>query len=293
MKKLLPFLLIFPILPLFSGQALALTISMADIVGGGDGTGTGTPNTGVNPRTGTIVSGITSTNNPGTANIYNLVPSNPFIDGVFVPDGDVGGTVATQVTSTGLTANLPNTDGNSWEQGIGFNAACCGGTILVDGVSTNLFSGGNNGIGFHSNKGITFDLDAIRTANLGMDITQYTALVGSVSASIGHQILLDGVIVAQDLDIQGTENATSFTLPINSSDRFLTLVGSNGVDGNYFNDQGIIGNPSLNLQASVPFEFSPSLGLLTVGGILAFARLQNKRLVRKFAGKSVTSFEPG
>ena len=56
---------------------------------------------------------------------------------------------------------MPDTDGNSWENGIGSNAACCGGNLRIGGVTTNMFTGANSGIGFHANKGITFDLNAI------------------------------------------------------------------------------------------------------------------------------------
>jgi hypothetical protein len=50
-------------------------------------------------------------------------------------------------------------------------------------------------------------------------------------------------------------------VPISSGQRFLTLVGTSGPDGNYFNDQGLIGNPTLLLDGGANFgELSPFTG---------------------------------
>ena len=255
----------FIVLIAFSFAAAAngvTTFDLADVVGGGDGTGTGTVNTGIDPRTGNVVVGITSTNNPGASNVYNAV-AHAFVDGVFVPDGGGG---AVQVTSTGITAALPNTDGQSWENGMGYNAGCCGGNLLVGGAPTAFPSW----IGFHSNKGITFDLDAIRAANPGMDISQYTATVGLRAGSgsagdIGHIVLVDGVVAQQDLSMLPGENATNFSVAINSGDRFLTLVGVAGPDQNYSFDQGIIALPTLHL---VPEPVTASLFVMGAMPIL-------------------------
>ena len=110
MERQLKFLaMIFVTGVVFASQAMALPLDLADVVGGGNGFGTGTPDTGIDPRTGSIVSGITATDNPGASNIYNSVAYS-FVDGVFVPDGNVGGSsVMTQVSSTGLMAQFRNT----------------------------------------------------------------------------------------------------------------------------------------------------------------------------------------
>jgi len=233
---------------LAGGQAQGLLfLDLADMVGGGDGTGTGTPNTGINPRNGGVVVGITSSNNPGTPNIFSTV-AHPYIDGVFVGDG--GGGATTQVSSTGITVNLPNTDGNSWENGMGYNAACCGGQLRIGGVVTDVFGAPHSGIGFHSNKGITFDLDAIRAAT-GEEPTRYTSRVdvrvgSGGSADVDHFVYLDGTRAAQALGLTDNgSDAVPIDVPISSGDRFLTLVGSTGPDGNYSFDQGIIGDPRL------------------------------------------------
>jgi len=271
---------------LVGAQAQAvLLLDLADMVGGGDGTGTGTPNTGINPRNGSQVVGITSTNNPGTSNVYSTV-AHPYIDGVFVPDGAVAGPAATQVTSTGLTTNFPNTDGQSWENGMGYNAGCCGGQLRIGGVVTNMFAAPHSGIGFHSNKGITFDLDAIRAAT-GLLPTRYTAWTdvragAGGNADIDHFVLLDGAIVAQSLNMTDDgSNARFFDVPISHGDRFLTLVGTNGADGNYSFDQGIIGDPTLTAvpEPSTVLIWSV-LGIGVALGLGQHRRAQRRRAVR-------------
>lgn len=265
-----------------------LLLDLADMVGGGDGTGTGTPNTGINPRNGSQVVGITSSNNPGTPNVYSAVAAaaNPhgYIDGVFVPDG--GGGASTPVSSTGLTANFPNTDGNSWENGMGYNAGCCGGGLRIGGVVTNMFAAPHSGIGFHSNKGITFDLDAIRSAT-GLLPTRYTAWAdvragAGGNADIDHFVLLDGVIVAQSLNMTDDGlNAQFFDVPISPGDRFLTLVGTNGADQNYSFDQGIIGDPRLTMvpEPSTVLIWSV-LGIGVALGLGQHRRAQRRRDLR-------------
>jgi NPCBM/NEW2 domain/PEP-CTERM motif len=165
---------------------------------------------------------------------------------------------------------------------MGYNSACCGGNIYISSVATNMFGGGNNGIGFHSNKGITFDLDAIEAANPGMQITRYTALVGvgqfaGGNADIAHLILLDGSVVASDMSILLGEDATSFDVPIPTGARFLTLVGTAGPDQNYFDDQGIIGNPTLYLEPQVPEPATAALAVLGLGAL--GVRVRRRRVV--------------
>ena len=235
------------------------TLDLADVVGNGNGQGTGVDNTGYNPRNGAPVVGITSTDNPGASNVYNAVATDPtgFIDGVFVPDGGLG---ATQVTSTGVTAALPDTSGNSWEPGVGSNAGCCGSTLTVGGSPVDFAGAGHSFIGFHANKGITFDLDAIRAANPGLTIDRFTALVGNVASpgSSAFTVLLDGAVALPTTPTNGGAEALAVDVPIGAQ-RFLTLVATD--QGDYSFDSQIIGDPRLTL---VP-EPSSAFVLLGLG----------------------------
>lgn len=259
----------FLMLPAFAWAQNTITLSLADIVGGGNGTGTGTVNTGINPRTGLTVGPITSTDNPGAVNNFSTV-AHPFIDGVFVPDGGLA--AVTPISSTGITVNLPDTDGNSWENGMGYNAACCGGTLMVGGVATNMFAGGNRGIGFHANKGITFDLDAIEAANPGFYVSGFSTLADAnvgTSASVGFTALLDGTVMAQNLALfNDGANAPLFAFNVGNNSRFLTLVGTD--QGGYGGDQMTLGNPTVTLQR-LPEPSSILVWTLAGGLMLGFA----------------------
>lgn len=247
------------------------TLDLADIVGNGNGTGNGLDNTGYNPRNGAPVAfpNGTSTDNPGTSNVYNVVTADPtgFIDGVFVPDGGLG---STQVTSTSISASLPDTSGNSWEPGIGSNAACCGSTITVNGSPVDFAGAGHSFIGFHANKGITFDLDAIRTANPGQTIERFTAVVGNVAGqgSSAFTVLLDGTTALGTTNVNGGANALAVDVPIGAQ-RFLTLVATD--QGDYSFDSQIIGDPRLTL---IPEP--TALGLLGAGALLALGRRRRR-----------------
>ena len=236
------------------------TIDLADVVGNGNGTGTGTDNTGYNPRNGAYVIGITSTDNPGVSNVYNVVATEPsgFIDGVFVPDGGLGPTL---VSSTGVTATLPDTSGNSWEPAIGSNAACCGSTLTVGGQPVDFATGTHSFIGFHANKGITFDLDAMRAANPGLTIQNFTATVGNVApqGSSAFTVLLDGAVAFATTATNGGQEAVPVNVAI-AGQRFLTLVATD--QGDYSFDSQIVGDPRLTL---VPEP--ASLGLLGLGAL--------------------------
>ncbi|HQL76094.1 MAG TPA: malectin domain-containing carbohydrate-binding protein, partial [Phycisphaerae bacterium] len=134
------------------------SLNLADIVGGGNGLGTGTYMAGINPGTGGLVG--PGDPNPGTVtgDGFHPVADLPFVDGVFIPHA--AGYM--QIATTGLTMqhNYPARDGNSWDY---FRNGPTGGTTSVLG-GVDYASAGHSLIGMHANKGITFDLDAIRAA---------------------------------------------------------------------------------------------------------------------------------
>ena len=258
----------------FLGPAAAgaATFDLADALGGGNGFGTGTPGSGYDQHSGAPISDVLSQDNtiPGDNNVYHVVNPNPYVDGIFVPDGDVGaGQVAVQVTSTGITSTaVPNTGGQSWENGKGYNDACCGTNLTVGGNPVNFGAGGNTFISFHPNVGLTFDLDAVRTANPGQTISNFTAIVGGTdpNGTAAFTALLDGVVAQPTINFTGTSEAASVNVPVLATQRFLTLLGTDQ-DQTYANDGFIIGNPRLEL---VPEP--GSLSLVGLAGLLALRR---------------------
>jgi hypothetical protein len=221
----------------FAGSADALTIDLADIVGGGDGTGTGS-DAGVD-----VTDGSTTTTHAGpiSAPINTFVPAaNRLIDGVVIPDGGPGGSAAVPISSTGLTATgisdstdpVPQTWDHVWN-GTNF------------GTTTNWVGAV---LGMHANKGITFDLAAISAAHGGLvpDSFDATPITGSsAAAQVDYYAFADGVLIAS-ASLSGEDQfAPGFESVIPFDARFLTLVTSS--DGLSDGDWSAFLNPTLEL----------------------------------------------
>ena len=86
-------------------------LDLADLVGGGNGFGTGRECVGIDPATGKVTSELTVVNRTSADNRYYPVMENPCIDGVFVPSG---GDTPQVVTSMGHTFDCPATDRRYW-----------------------------------------------------------------------------------------------------------------------------------------------------------------------------------
>lgn len=215
---------------LWRGQPL----NLADIVGGGNGFGTGQIGSGIDPLTGELkpykLPEVTTTVGAG----FTAVDWNAFIDGVFVPDGGSG---PVQVSTKGqVFEDCPDTDGVFW------TLALNGGRIadFVDSPIVSLVLGGNEygtrqrpAIFLHSNLGITFDLDAVRNSMPDFRIAEFRSLCGI--SSTGPQrlpyadfwVLVDGQLRFSREGV-GASDIHPVSIPITSSDRFLTLVATDG-----------------------------------------------------------------
>lgn len=200
------------------------TIDLADIVGGGDGSGNGS-NAGINMETGDATTdhqGLLS----GFPENQFVTSSNPFVDGVFIPDGGVGGSEIIQVSSTGLTV-----DGISDSTGFIFDDSIHSWDHIWNGnnLSTSTTLEGPR-IGVHANKGITFDLDAIESA-AGEALASYTITAATANSGVAapdFYLFIDGVL-QHSVSLSGADQTMVFTGSLESSDRFLTLVcSSNG-----------------------------------------------------------------
>jgi hypothetical protein len=153
--------------------------TLADVVGGGDGHGTGAPDQGIDLMTGRVFKGPVSAIRHTRRTEFRPLPQSHAIDSVFVPNGSHGPVV---ISSTGLTFDrLPATAGTY------YGGSANSGKVIstqTQRVYTARLSGVEYGtlehpaLNLHPNAGITFDLDRIRSDNPGVRIERFTAVCG-------------------------------------------------------------------------------------------------------------------
>lgn len=208
-------------------------INLADIVGGGNGFGTGQLCWGLDNKTGHPITAATAEEEPAAYG-YNPVPAYPFVDGVFVPDPH---SKAVQVSSSGHRfTNCPHNGGLS-RVGI-FNGHRQGETprhLKGLGEQTRPY------IDIHSSQGITFDLKAIRgllrSLHRTMNLSRFTAHVGIAEEALelvalkeeknpkaDISILVDGKPRFQKSGLQPDQPATPVDITLQPEDHFLTIL---------------------------------------------------------------------
>ena len=182
---------------------------------------------------------------------YHRVPALPFVDGVFIPDGNAS---RVQVDSAGhLFEDFPKTE----------NLTCAyiwaGGEIPLDNVYKGLtvlngvdYSQPGHGVLFlHANKGITFDLEAIRKANPGWTPVRFRTVAGNTeangaAASVDVWVLVDGQIGYRRREINYYSGVLPIDVAINNQTHFLTLAATDS-DNTISGDVMIFGDPRLEM----------------------------------------------
>ncbi|MEQ9407175.1 MAG: DUF1553 domain-containing protein [Fuerstiella sp.] len=216
---------------------------LADIVGGGNGLGTGTYRQGIDARTAKV-----QTRDFGALGnvITNRFAASDFgfVDGVFIPDGQDGDAEIT-ISTTGLTVSgLPKTSGMAWDM-IRNGPVASQHSPELDGID---FTGdGHSLLGLHANAGITFDLAAFRTAAGGGDL-RFTSKLGYFGASGSFHadvwVFVDGEQVMAFRQLQRDDGLQDVQVELSSQARFLTLMATDGGNG-YSHDQVGFGDPQL------------------------------------------------
>ncbi len=220
-------------------------VDLADIVGGGDGSGNGVKGAGIDPRTGmardrtplSFLEGIEA-NRP--------VPGpSPLVAAVLVPDGS--GPVRFTVDGDSIDG-LPPTARQGWDaiRNGPVNAQASTTTAGIDYATA-----GHAILGLHANAAITFDLAAIRAKHPATS-RHFRAVVAyggrAEPAGAEFAVYLDGVRMAQGrLDQASSGEPLDVLLPDEA--RHLTLVATDGGDGIghdqiWFGDPRIEGTPS-------------------------------------------------
>jgi len=209
---------------------------LADALGGGDGRLPGTGGAG---------------NLTATMDVYTTNTTNPFVDGTFVPNTNA--TVAV-IDSAGHTYDFDSQNSS------GYNMPWCNGLNMDTDPSTNLLANFNGDptnhslISAHASKGITFNLDAVRTYT-GMKIERFTACIGDsrpkVLGTISYFVFVDGVLVTNRNAVHDSEDWVNVKQV--SKGKFLTIAITDANDGNSC-DHGYLGDAFLMLEMPEPIK---------------------------------------
>jgi hypothetical protein len=217
-------------------------VDLADVVAGGDGSGKAPAGKGIDPATGAVTE--TRANFlPGLKLNQYTRTTNPLVDGVFIPDGGEGGQTPVIVSSTGLAVTgLPKTSGASWDYVVKGPFALLQQTVL-GGVD--YAQPPHSMLGLHANKGITFDLDAVRAARPGRKLLRFSAVAGN--GGVGRadfHVYLDGKARASQIGITEIGRVFPVDVELGETGRFLTLIATDGA-GDIGSDQIFFGDPKV------------------------------------------------
>jgi hypothetical protein len=214
-----------------SGEALDL----ADMVGGGDGRGTGVKDRGIHLRTGNLVTEKLGYHRDIQTNRLQKIewPGDPkdalrLVQWVFVPDGHRPVPVAFKQEAK----DIPATNGHTWDiiRNGPLNAQR---TTILNGID--YAAKGHSILGMHANSGITFDLAAIRKGS-GLAAMRLTGVVGFGAAATAAASRADFTVFVgtvqrfQRLKMRKDESAV-LDIAIPADAKTLTFVATDGGDG--------------------------------------------------------------
>ncbi len=233
-------------------------LNLADMVGGGNGLGTGTYRNAIDSRNAKVQT--RDFGKLGNVVTNQFSPSDfAFIDGVFIPDGE-DGKAEIPVSSTGITiTGLPKTSGDAWDM-IRNGPVASQHSPELGGVD--FTNDGNSLLGLHANVGITFDVEAIRNALVGQDASshdalRFTAKLGYFGATGAHHadawVFVDGKQTAHFPELKREHGLQNIDVELPPTSRFLTLVATDGGNG-FSMDQIGFGDPVV--RHSVPAELT-------------------------------------
>ena len=208
-----------------SGEGLDL----ADMVGGGDGHGSGTKGKGISIRDGSLVTDKLGYHRDIMTNRLQKTEPNPlgFVQSVFVPDGRAPVPVAPK-----QEVKLPPTCGHTWDAIRNGELAAQRSTV-IGGID--FKSKGHSILGLHANSGITFDLAKIRAAN-GLKAMRFTAELGfgadekAANSLADFTVFVDAEQRFQRLKMRKSESA-HLDVEVPAAAKILTLVATDGGDG--------------------------------------------------------------
>jgi len=232
------------------GELARLTgegIDLADLVGGGNGHGTGKKGAGLVLETGEFTEEKLTLHrnvkpNRLTSNRISLpeAGASAFVNGVFLPNA---GTV--RLTDEIRITGLPGTSGIGWDA---VRNGLLNAQAHARAGGTDFAGPGHSVLGLHANAGVVFDLDAIRRAG-GLGDLRLSATVGfgakeaAARTKADFAVYLDAERVLHRPGLLKAESiAVDLAVPVTA--RFLTLMATDGGDG-VGGDLLFLGDPTL------------------------------------------------
>lgn len=220
-------------------------VDLADIVGGGDGSGNGVKGAGIDPRSGVARDRTPLSFLEGIEANRPVPGPSPLVAAVLVPDGS--GPVRFVVDGDPIDG-IPPTARQGWDaiRNGPVNAQASTTTAGIDYATA-----GHAILGLHANAAITFDLAAIRAKHPATS-RRFRAVVAyggrAETAGADFAVYVDGVRMAQGRLAQASPGEPLDVLLPNEACH-LTLVATDGGDGIghdqiWFGDPRIEGTPS-------------------------------------------------
>lgn len=239
-------------------------LDLADMVGGGNGLGTGKPNTGIRWDNGEFASteDYYVGQRQNSTNLFISTPDSPFINGIFSPDGSSG---PVAVSQDGAYLWQPPKTCGQYCYNINNSGLVSRGTGRIPG---HLQSLGGQACGspdypaicIHPNAGITFDLEKIRALHSTLSLKSFTAQCGLSETVVQYAqqalpgylpkanfyVLIDGQERFSKENLTPAHGAVSIDIAIEPKDRFLTLITTGGTEQKISYDWCLFAQPQLN-----------------------------------------------
>ncbi len=207
------------------------TLDLADIVGGGNGFGTGQLDTGINPTSSRPASVLLETQS--APNAFRPVLFNPYIDGVFIPNGRTPQIISSEGH---LFEACPPTSGHCFNNVL--NAVRLYDFQAFRGMPQPSGPSAFKCLLLHANIGITYDLQALRARLPDVNFVRFVSRFGiekeamrPALSNADFWILVDGQLRYKKTQV-GWGEFYDIDLPLSEQNRFLTLVVTDGQDPN-------------------------------------------------------------
>ncbi|HOK65475.1 MAG TPA: FecR domain-containing protein [Anaerohalosphaeraceae bacterium] len=205
------------------------TLQLSDLILGGNGFGSAVlRQIEFDPQTGKIVSNPVAGYRRGTGT-FVPIPENPYLDGLFVPGSGAGDVV---ISSKGHTfRECPQTSGLYYSNIICFKDWTFYEPLQGIFEKTVKQFEESGLLYFHSNMGLTVDLEAVRRIVPGLRLDSFSAYAGMIRmgqnppdyAEADIWVLVDGQLRCSRKQLRAGEG---FEVRVNlaEQDRFLTLI---------------------------------------------------------------------